>query len=256
MGSSPKPAKTPDAAKTYQQGIDVFLKNNPTLLDADQQARADYDNPSVERALSEQETYGPALLQTYLDRLKEIDPAGTAARQQQGDLVSAGLDQGYSLPADLRRDVQQTVRARQAATGNTMGNASAADEALAVGQAGSQLYQQRLTDAGAFQSGPTPEAQFSLLPNVQPDRSQVYTNPNAGYEGQNFAQNNFQNVLAQQQLAAGQGNPWMSAVGAGVKVAGATYGGSNGWGQSFSGSSSWLSTPSSGQGSGIFGGNG
>jgi hypothetical protein len=48
---------------------------------------------------------------------------------------------------------------------------------------------------------------MSLIHGVQPDRSSAYTNPNAGYQGVNMGQQNYQNLLAQ----GGQPNPWVGA---------------------------------------------
>lgn len=72
-------------------------------------------------------------------------------RQIGGELAQAG-----SLPPGLQRAAEQALRARGAATGNLLGNASALREALGVSQAIQQSDAQRRAQAlGLLQSGQT-----------------------------------------------------------------------------------------------------
>ena len=48
---------------------------------------------------------------------------------------------------------------------------------------------------------------------VQAPRAFGYVNPNAGYQGQQFALQNYQNALGYNQLQGGQSsNPWVGAL--------------------------------------------
>lgn len=72
-------------------------------------------------------------------------------RQIGGELAQAG-----NLPPGLQRAAEQALRARGAATGNILGNASALREALGVSQAIQQSDAQRRAQAlGLLQSGQT-----------------------------------------------------------------------------------------------------
>lgn len=94
--------------------------------------------------------------------------------------VNAELAQTGSLPPGLQRAMEQSLRARGAATGNILGNAAALREALGVSQAIQQSDQNRRAQAlGLLQSGQT---------------SADVANRNA--------QQNFQNIL----MATGQRN--------------------------------------------------
>jgi len=103
--------------------------------------------------------------------------------------------------------------------------ASPQQQALAGAQG---FYQQQspqanlLANAGSFLAGPTPESQIGAIQGVTPDRSYGYVNPNAGYQGQQFALANYGNQLAAQQ---GQSNPWSTALGIVGGAAGAYFGG-------------------------------
>jgi hypothetical protein len=84
---------------------------------------------------------------------------------------------------------------------------------------------QSLAQAGSFLSSPSVTGQINQIQGVTPPSANRYVNPNAGYQGQQFALQNYQNQLAYQQLSGqggGGGNPWMNALsGAGT---GASYG--------------------------------
>ena len=52
-----------------------------------------------------------------------------------------------------------------------------------------------------------------------------YVNPNAGYQGQQFGLQNYQNQMAYSQLSGGGQNPWSSALGTVGGIAGNVIGG-------------------------------
>lgn len=230
--SSNVPA-APDYAKLYQAGIDVFLKNQPQLLDAEQQTRHDFDPQRIAAQQALQAQFGSTQYQQQLDALKQLDPQSAAVRADLGKRVQDDLALGSSLSPEYSRELEQSVRGAQAARGNVLGSGPAAIESLVKGKAGQDLYQQRLTNAGSFLSGPTPEQQLLAVQGVSPDRSMAYVNPGAGTAGVNFGSQNYANMLAQYQLSSGpQSNPWLRAAtgAASGAVAGYAGGAGGGWG--------------------------
>ena len=226
MGSSNKTPKAPDPAVTYQSGLDVYLKNLPNMLAQEGQYRGTIDPQRIQEYLALQEKYGAQQSKDQLDRLHQLDPESYAVRTGLAKNVQAGLDSGYSLPKDYATEIENDVRGAQAARGNVLGNAAISQEALVKGKAANELYQQRLQNAGSFLSSPTPEQQLLSVSPVAPDRNAGYVNPNAGYQGQQFALNNYQNLLAQYQASGGNSNPWIgAAVGAASGYAQGGYGG-------------------------------
>jgi hypothetical protein len=175
-----------------------------------------------------------------------LDPTQEAVYKQLGQSVQGNLARGSQQTPDQLQQDTQSVRAGQAARGNILGDAPATAEALYAGQRGQQLLAQRqgaaqgfaslqapgttayqagaqlygmpsptagaFNQAGTFLSSPTPEQQLLAIQGVQPDRSNAYVNPNAGYLGQQFGLQNYQNLLAQQSASGGGSNPWASAL--------------------------------------------
>jgi len=173
-----------------------------------------------------------------------VDPTQAAAYRALGQGVMGQYNRGFTASPDLLNQMQQTINARQAATGNFMGNAADMAAAVYTGQRAQQLQQQRtqnlagflniappelgalqsastysqlqspqqqaIAQGAGFMSLPTPVQQIAGIQGVVPDRSYAYVNPNAGYQGQQFGLQNYAN-----QAYAGQGapNPWMGALG-------------------------------------------
>jgi hypothetical protein len=141
--------------------------------------------------------------------------------------VTGDYNRGYALDPTMQRQLQQSILARQSASGNYRGNAPISVGALYQGNRAQQLYQQRtqnlagalgiqtpgekaLAQAGSYIS--TTPSYLSGIQNIQgvvPDRSFAYANPGAGYAGQQAAFQNYPN----QYNAAMQPNPWMNALG-------------------------------------------
>lgn len=220
-GSSSTPA-APDYAKLYQQGIDVYLKNLPRLLDTETSTRDTIDPLRIQQQQGLQDQFGPTQVRQQLDSLKQFDPQSFAVRDELSKHVLGDLQQGTNLDPAYARQLEQSVRGAQTARGNAYGNAPASVEASVKGKAALDMYQQRINNAGNFLSGPTPEQQSLAIQGVQPDRSMAFASPSAGTQGANFGLQNYQNLLAQNQLSGGNRNPWQSA-GAGV-VSGAAAG--------------------------------
>src|SRR5437588_3528166 len=202
--TSSKPPKAPNPARTYEQGIRVYLNSLPQLLQQEEAARTGYDPQRIAEQQALQTTFGPTQYQQQLAARQQIDPTGVALREQLGQSVSADLARGESLSPEMRNQLQQEIRGAQVARGNAFGNAPIAEEALFQGQAARNLYEQRLANAGSFLAGRSPIQDIQGIQPVTPDRSSQYVNPNAGYLGQQFGLQNYQNQLADNQLANNQ----------------------------------------------------
>jgi len=285
----PSPPSAPDPAKTFQEGLQTWLKYLPTMLKREQQYRTQYDPQRIAEQQALQAKFGPTQYAQQLAALQQLDPLGVAMRGQLGQTIQqaltrgnidpgqaavfgqlgsrvgqalsqGGLDptqvaayqalgqgtlgqynRGAMMDPSLQRDVEQTLAARQGATG-AMGNAASMAAAVYTGQRAQQLQQQRtgnlagflglqapeaaaiqagaqysqlqspeeraLAQAGSFLSSPTPEQQVGMIQGVTPDRGFAYVNPNAGYMGQQFGLSNYQNQLA----GYNPTNPWAGAL--------------------------------------------
>ena len=152
-------AADPERYKLYDQflsGLRQQQGENPPVIAA----------PDAERAQN---------AATMQDVGRAAEMRGALERQ-----VNAELAQTGNLPPGLQRAMEQSLRARGAATGNVLGNAAALREAMGVSQAIQQSDQNRRAQAlGLLQSGQT---------------SSDVANRNA--------QQNFQNIL----MATGQRN--------------------------------------------------
>ena len=150
--------------------------------------------------LEVQQKYGLDFVDQRLAELERSDPIGFQARKEMGESILDELRQGSALTDEQRTQVTQAERAAQAARGNVFGSAPAAAEAMAVGDAGFRMKQQRLANAAAFLSGSTPVAQFGQISGAQAGASPfnpvavqqgMTVNPNAGLQGQQFAQQSY-----------------------------------------------------------------
>lgn len=255
MGQS-DPPKSPNPAKSYEQEIAIYLQNLPALLQAEQDARTTYDPQRIAEQQALEAQFGPTQYQQQLDALQQLDPQGTQIRSDLGDAVSSDLEAtsglrsniisnatsdlayGYSLPSGLEEQLNNEIRGAQVARGNTQGNAAVSAEALFKGQNLIADYQRRLGNAtgvaqtaidntGQFAGLASPIQQISQIQPVQPDQSSVYTNPSAGFAGQNFALANYGNQLGAYNAQTAQGNSWARALSGAASGAAA---GGGGWG--------------------------
>jgi Glycine zipper len=218
------PPAAPNPNKLYKQGIQTYLQFQPQLLAAEQAARKLYDPQRIQAQQALQQQYGPTQYSQQLSALQQIDPVGTALRTQVGNAVSSDLALGGQLSPEMEKQLESEIRGAETARGNVLGNAPAEAEDLFKGQAALSLYQQRLQNAGAFLSSPTPEQQLLTVQPVAPDRSSAYVNPNAGYQGQQFGLQNYQNLLAQYQLSSGGGLGGALSGAASGAIGGAAFG--------------------------------
>jgi hypothetical protein len=200
----------PDYAKLYQQGIDVYLRNLPRLLDTELDARRTYDGANIGDQQKLQQDFGPTMYAQQRAALEALDPHYADTREALRTAVTNDLASGTNLTPEQQKQFETQFRGAQAARGNNLSGAVGLAETYGKAQLGQQMYQQRLQNVGNFLSGPTPEQQLLAVQAVQPDRSLAYANPSAGAAGVNFGAQNYQNLLAAQQLQQ-QHNPWASA---------------------------------------------
>lgn len=222
----PETANAPDLAEAYRQGIEADLASIPRRLRAEADARGQYDPERIAQQQYLQAMFGTTQYGQQLDAAHQLDPESWAVRSQLASRVQGDLDQGYNLPEDYSRELTNTARGAQAARGNSLGTGAGNAETAYRGNAALEEYNRRLGRAGSFLSSPTPTQQISLIQGVQPDRTSAFTNPNAGIQGVNMAQQSYQNMLAQ----GAQPNPWANALGGAASgaAAGGQVGG--GWG--------------------------
>jgi hypothetical protein len=224
--SQPKPPDAPDPVKSYAGGIQTYLKYLPKMLRQELRYRKQYDPQLIAQQQQTESQFGPTQRAQQLGALQQIDPLGVAARQQLGTAVTSDLASGYALPPALRTEIESNIRGAQAARGNIYGAGPASAEAALLGSVQNQLYQQRLGNVGTFLAGQTPEQRISLISPVQAPSAARYVDPSAGYQGQQFGLQNYQNLLAQYQLSGGGRNPWMGALGGAASgaLAGSSFG--------------------------------
>src|SRR6266478_4707246 len=96
--STPKTPSAPDPAKSYAQGIQIYLKNLPTMLKKEQQARETYDPQRIEEQQRLQDLYGPNQYNQQLQALNQLDPEGQSMRNLLGYKIGTALDRGYIDP--------------------------------------------------------------------------------------------------------------------------------------------------------------
>ena len=153
--------------------------------------------------LESQQKYGLGYVEQRSKELEAADPLGTKMRKALGeDIYKEGF--GTNLSKSQEDQVTQAERGAQAARGNIFGGAPAAAEAMAVGDAGFRMRQQRLANASAFLSGTTPVAQFGQISGAQQGASAwnpmgiqqgMGLNANAGQMGSQFAMNSYSGQL-------------------------------------------------------------
>lgn len=165
--------------------------------------------------LDVQQKYGEEFIKQRQRELELSDPTGVAIREEMGRQALEDLKLGTELSPEMASQVTQQERAAQAARGNIFGSAPAAAEAMALGDAGFRMRQQRLANAASFLSGQTPVAQFGQISGAQAGASpfnpigigQTFTaNAQLGQSGLNFALQNAQ-MKYESDLNAYQSDP-------------------------------------------------
>src|SRR5438445_11998045 len=87
----PTPPPAPNQAQTYQQGTNVYLKNLPRYLDAEQMYRMSLDPQRIAEQQSLQGQYGPTQYGQQLQALQQLDPQWFANNQALGSSVTSNL---------------------------------------------------------------------------------------------------------------------------------------------------------------------
>jgi hypothetical protein len=170
----------------------VYVGQRGQALKAQRQGAAEQflgqATPTSQRQQSLAQFYGmPSLTQQRQQSLGQFSQVTDPMRMQQ-----ASLGAFYGMPSPLQQQ-QQSLGA-------------------AYGMA--PPVSQTLAQAGSFLSSPSVTGQINQIQGVTPPSANRYVNPNAGYQGQQFALQNYQNQLAYNQLQGqgGGGNPWMQAL--------------------------------------------
>jgi len=213
----------PDFDKLYQAGIDAMLRNGPRIWDTELDARRTYDPARIADQQALQDQFGPTMYQQQLEALDTLDPNYRNTRELLRTNVTNDLLKGTELTPEQDRQYTAQFRGAQAARGNGLSVAAGLAEGVGRAQLGQQMYQQRLQNVGSWLSGQTPEQQLLSVQSVMPDRSMAYVNPGAGAAGVNFGQQNYQNMLAANQLQQ-QNDPWKQALGLAANLAGSYFG--------------------------------
>ena len=202
--------------------------------------------------LDVQKEFGEEFIKQRIKELELSDPQGTEIRRMLGEEAKKDLEAGYGLGDELRQEVTQAVRGAQAARGNIMGDANAAAEAFAVGDAAIRLRQQRLANAASFLSGITPVAQFGAISGAQQGaagfnpmgiQQGIGVNPNSMQIGATFAQQSYKQE-SQNAFNSAKMNPWntvlVAAAGAAQSAMTGGLGSLMGGGKFFKGASNAL----------------
>lgn len=221
--SQPSAPSPPNMQQSYAQGIQTYLQYLPEMLNTEMADRYKYDPQRIAEQQGLQAQFGPTQYAQMLDALKALDPTGYALREQTGAALSKDLAAGSNLTSDQSQALEQQIRRSSAARGNTYGQAPVQAEAFTKGMYGMQLYQQRLQNAMNFQNSATPESWATMVPPVSADRSMAYVNPNAGFQGEQFALQNYQNQLAASQMQGNSGSSWGSGIGSILGMAAGAY---------------------------------
>ncbi len=175
-------------------------------------------------------------------------PDRTVAKTLQQQILEE-LNQGGGTDAATNREIEQFLTAQQSARGGGYGTADEYERAMGVGQAAEarktqrkqqamafltsgatpedadfRVGQQNKANLGSFISGSKPSAEFASLTGAQTGAAPFVAgpaapglNPNAGQQGAQFAQGNYN---TQTNYAAGQANPWLQGIGVGLKAYG------------------------------------
>src|SRR4051812_39761941 len=139
MGS-PSAPQTPNPSKTYEEGIQIYLKYLPQLLQAENDSKQQYDPINIQHQQDLQDQFGAKQADQQLSTLAQLDPTWLANHDQLGATVGNELAQGMSLTPEEQKQVEGYARAAQTARGTALGNAGATAEAYALGDRGRQIY--------------------------------------------------------------------------------------------------------------------
>lgn len=185
--------------KDGQPGLlDLYDETLPQLSEAEGFAR----RAGVEQDVGIVEDFGPRVTEAF----KAANPEQAALMEALNAQAMEGLDAGASLPPDLAREVQQSIRGAQAARGFGYGIGDISQEALFSGQTAEALQRRRqqFAQSVAAQQAATYGDPFLALlgrPGVQTSHGAgvaaqagamnpgAIFNPESGYAGSIYAGN-------------------------------------------------------------------
>jgi hypothetical protein len=227
-GSNPKIKSPPPFRKSYPQGVQTYLANQPALLQGEQAARGLYDPQRIAEQQTLQDKYGPTQYNQQLSALNQLDPNWVQANSGLGANINSQLDQlnrGQPLMSpSMRTALQQNVRGAQDARGNILGAGAGVEEAYALGDREYQMEQNARQTAQGYLQGAQPSGMIQGIAPIAPDRSAAYVDPNAGFQGVNAQNAAYQAQVAAQAANNAKGsNPWGSILGGIGGAAGAYY---------------------------------
>jgi hypothetical protein len=196
------PAMTQLDIQRQQQLLPVDLQRQQAMMGgafSEQMREAPIAN---QFQFGQAELYGPQYTDLFGQLTEQANPEFFDTYNQLAGRIQEGLTAGYQLGPDLQREIDQSIRAGQAARGNYLGPAPTAQEAYGTGEAAVNLYNQRIGAAQNFLQGRQPTDLWSTMgltmPSMQmPQVQQGYYPNSAGAAslssqlgaGQNWLQN-------------------------------------------------------------------
>src|SRR5690348_16260329 len=102
----PDPPQVPNPAKSYEQGIQVYLKYLPQLLAAEQAGREQYDPQRVQEQIDLQNQFGPTQYAQQLAGFEQLDPQYVANRNALGTQIGHDLSLGSSIDPATQSQIE------------------------------------------------------------------------------------------------------------------------------------------------------
>jgi hypothetical protein len=231
----PDAPDAPDAPKfneAYRNANRAQINNMPRMIDAELAARARFNDQELDQRLDFMGRSAREVARQSIDISKEMapeyiaqnqamleqyDPKAMALRNEIGQQLLAELQLGRERSSvETNRDIS-SIRAAQAARGNSLGDASVLQESKVLREGDEKAYQQRLANASAFLNLPTPS---DMLRGVNPGYNPLspqgqfqFINPNLGAQAAGVAAQNFGTQAGIYQTQLDQPNPWMQGLG-------------------------------------------
>ncbi len=122
-GSNSSIPSPPSYGQSYQEGIDVLLKNLPTLVNTENQYRGSNDPARIQQQQALQAQFGPTQYSQQLDALHQLDPQSASLRASLGTTLGNNLTGGGDPNQSAVYNKLQ---------GNVLGNIGTGDPAQAA----------------------------------------------------------------------------------------------------------------------------
>lgn len=217
-----------------QQSYDFTGMGNDALTAESIKNEASAADSRASYTLGLEQKYGQGFVDQEKALTREADPAAAALRDDYMKTTQSNYDLGSTLDDSTRREVEQGARGAQAARGNILGDASAYDEAMQLGQAGENRQLQRTAEVQSALGLAPVSSQFGSVNQATgpaPVNGQFYsgqtTNPNAGSQGAQFGLGEFGTEAGiygteSQNYQNAPANPWMTLAGTAIGAAAGT----------------------------------